>query len=313
MSPSKNEKVSLFLPKLYTGKVPAKSPELLSLLDVLNLAFYCSIDQKLILISYSIVLITLLWCAQTFMNADLMVSNRTELNSRQKVFQQTVSHSIMTRIIASSSHAKRLIAFMTTQCAINKDHIGINEDEGTDQGYLDATVTLINDLEKNSGPGSTKIYVKDPESRLRWARGFSSSIRSTWCATVVYSPNKLITSTNSLKTLKSEDIDKFLMGVFDSFFAPDFEYREQVIPTFDEIITELHKTIEDRGIEPNIDDSAYGEYKFVNLDQLMGFTRFSANQKILDYKKNLPDAARKLKSRHIGQPLSNTNTLLAGE
>lgn len=288
-----------YLPNIYIKlqtRIPSKSLNTICLEDLIKLAQQLDLDIKDVLMNYSSILITLLWAAQVYMNSDLTVNTKIKNNSRQKTFQQTESHARMAKIIANSEATKQIISLSTIQLAINKDLFGICPGETDNEGYLNTIANSFEELRCQRGSGSTKTYVRDPETRMSWMRATNSSLRSTWCATVVYSPNKLASIGISIKTTKPIEVFNFLNKTFDDFVKNGIISSKDK-PNEEEIRETCLMCIDESGINRNIDDSAYGDVKFIPLEEIFKINR-QIGEKI-DRKRKLPGIAFSLKSEHL--------------
>jgi hypothetical protein len=263
---------------------------LVSIEDLIQTRKNLGIDIKELLLGYSVILITLIWGAQVKLNSKLLVNRRAKDSSIEKVFQQTDSHAILVKILSHSIHAKTLLTAVSIQKAINKDYYGLTDEESTNEGYINAICNDIEELIHKKGSGLLRIYVTDPETREVWLRASNSSLRSTWCSTPTYSPNKLASATTSIKTVKPDDLWEFLEKVWESL---DEIIDNQDIPTRIEIIEEIHNTLTELNCEEIIDDTNYGTVGAVPLETIFGFNRNSiVNTKPI----NLPGIAATLKS-----------------
>jgi len=190
----KKQNIQYFIPTLYVGvntKVPEKSSSTVTLENIINLQSTLGNSIKELLTYYMVLLLTLLWGAQTNINAKLTVNKRAKNSSKEKVFQQTNSHRTMTTIIAKSISARTIISLTSIQKAINKEMFGINDEEReSDESLIESINKELIHLIAQKGSGSTRISVRDTESRGIWLRATNSSFRSTLCAAPTFSPSK---------------------------------------------------------------------------------------------------------------------------
>lgn len=289
----------LILPDLFIATLnPNKSSAVITLEDIIELGEKLEIPPKLILIYFSVLLLTLLWAAQVNLNTKFTWDKKKKDLSKEKIFQQTETHSIMSKIISTSILAKSIISLTSIQKALNKDFYGITDYEReNDSNVIEAVISDYENLVLQKGSGSSKTIVTDPESRLVWEKAKNSSTRSTLIATPTYSPEKLTSAGLSIKSLKENDYWNFLNMTFEKMLEKGI-IKENEIPDSTEISSEIEEMMESLKIEKYVDDSLYGTTTIVPLESIFKLKR---NSKLSIEKRNspVPAVVNALKSKSL--------------
>lgn len=305
MAPKVNKQATnaqYFVPDVYVASLTKGKINTVTIEDLMILANTTGpYTFKDVLLCYATILIVLAWGAQVKLNSKLIVNRKANDSSPEKVFQQTDTHSKMTKILSQSLSAKLILSLNSIQKAINNDYYGYGEEEDTDEKVEEAIVRDLEDLMERKGPGTLQIHVMNAESRLLWLRASNSSLRSTWCAAPTYSPNKLASTSISLKTTKPEALLSFIRKVFDAV-QNKCDVQDEEIPSEEEILFNLKETIKNLQMDDIIDDSPCGTVGAVPLETLLGFRRnaiVNANRT-----RKIPGLVTDLKSEFAQKPKS---------
>lgn len=298
----KNKTVQLIVPDLYIRSLnkQIRTQGIISLEDLIKLVKYLpqmslyeyELNEYSIFSDYTVVLAILIWGAQTNLCTSLIIENKSN-NSREKAFQQTDTHNRVAKLLSSSPSSTRLMTLMATQKAINKNLFGINDEERqSDSSIIEAITETIEELTTTKGPGTTKLSVRDKESRIKWLRANISSIRSKWISSITYSPNKLITAGNSLRNYNLESFWKYIENLQKTLI----EEKILTTPLDLNLIKSYMKTIiTTLGLENKVDDTPYGKASQIYFDEAFSVDRSIEEVKPLTTP--LPNIMENLKSK----------------
>jgi hypothetical protein len=285
----------LILPEVYVaGLNKANKTKGLSTLEAL---IFLSrrldiVESKEILNSFLVCVLTMLHGAQVKLNAKLIVPKKAS-SSPEKVFQQTEIHGKMTKILSNSKSAKTIQSLSSISKAIERDLYGITESEATDDGFIYAIKNDFDTLLTTKGAATTKIVVRDEESRLMWLRANISSLRSKWCSIPTYTPNSVASAGFNIKNAKVTDVQKFIDLINTTLVGNEVIKQDERI-TYDDIINTIHEEMNDLRIDDYIDDEVHGKFNPCELDVIFGYKRV-ANESIKN-RPELPDIAKQLKT-----------------
>lgn len=199
----------IFVPDIYLG-VYNKSKKLSNVIlleSLLDLSRELDLDIKELCTAYFLIVLTLIYGGQLKCNSKLIVDKSNKSLSLEKVFQQTISHGNITRILSNSKLVKKIQALYAIQYGIDNNAFGITEYErSSKEAVLSVIKETYLELINNKGSGSSKASIRRPETRIEALRAKMASLRSKWCSAPTYGVNKLCTSGMSIKNMKNDDI-----------------------------------------------------------------------------------------------------------
>lgn len=285
--------VQLFVPEIFIQSLNKgnKLIDSVTLEAIIKLQKTMNKSVKEILIAHAVILATIAYAAQAKLCAKLIIPRKPD-SSAEKVFQQTETHSKFVKILSNSTSAKLLLAMQAIMKGLNKGHYGLTDEESTEEGFLETVNEEIDALSLEKGAGNTKVMVRDPESRLSWARGICASLRSKWCSIPTYSPNKTASTNASIKNLNRNDFFNFLDRLHKKLVEEGIISNDD-IPSSKEIEEKIQEEIQNLRIDRNICDDMHGIFAPINLEVIFAFNR-TTTPDLQKKKKELPEIAKKL-------------------
>lgn len=294
---TKKKEWYIIVPEIYVISLMKQKRQpinIISLEGLIKLGELLGITPKEILTDYILIAATLVYGSQLKLSCRLIIDKTDRNSSTEKTFQQTCSHYNITRILSNSDSAKRLQAMYAIQIGIDLDAFGNNEEERTSEGFENVINGTYTELIEKRGSGSSKVSVKNPETRADALRAKVASLRSKWCSTPTYAYNKVCSTGISIKNLNSQDVLNYFEKLGKILVEAEI-VNEEAIPTQGEILEIIKGTISDLDISTQVDDSDWGTFNTIPIEETMfGITRISNN--ITISKEPLPDFISQLKS-----------------
>lgn len=294
----------LVLPDIYSKSFTSKSVKTITIEEILQLIIIIqsedsTITAKDVLKSFIITQITLAWGAQVFLNAKFSSDNSIKHMSKEKMFQQTISHGIYNKILSHSIEGKIMTSVPSVLTAIKRNFYKIDEEEAASATKTKLAINSdINNLIENKGSGTTKISVRNPESRLTWLKGQASSYRSTWGSTPVFSPSSLAQGME-VKNLDEQDIMEYYEELTTSLINGGI-ITEEDAPSWQDISSAITKIMSEIVKEVMIDDGNSGTFPSIPLDLLLGVQRNTIQRKAITVTNPLLDKLMGIKPKDKG-------------
>lgn len=298
----------IFTPDIYIltlnkGKKPGAN--LVTLESIIKLAPLLGIEIKSILNGYFIIVLTLVYGVQVKLNSKLTIDKNVRNTSIEKVFQQTTAHYNTTKIISNASIIRTVLIIICIQWAIDLDAFGNIESERTEEGFKEAIEASFEDLSENKGSGTSKVSLKNPETRNDAIRAKMASIRSKWCSIPTYGTNKLASPGVSIKGLSSETLLKYCDKISDKLIEDGIITVDNK-PSKDYILNGINEIKTELRIPNEIDDSSYGTFTIINLEKdIFGFERNNISSNLS--KEPVPDFINQYKSKTNTKRTNNNN------
>lgn len=294
--PKSKKGAQLIVPEIFVKGINKSkiSIECVTLEGMITLGNKLDIQAKEIFLSYVIILITLVYGSQARLGAKLIVQRKTD-NSAEKVFQCTEAHAKFTKILSNSNSSKLLLGLYSIIKAIKHKYYGITEEERTsDEVFLDAIQADLYELIRSKGQASSKVMVRDKDTRVLWLRASCSSLRSKWCSIPTFTPSKIATPGMPLKTLNISIIHQFITNLGNALVEEGLIAKDD-IPTIDDIKGKLAEEISLLRIDIYIDDDVHGTFAPINIEPIFGFQRISKGD-VAEISTPLPPIADQFKN-----------------